>query len=499
MSAFADYEQHDATGLADLVSRGEVQPRELLEAAIASVERSNASINAVVHKMYERAMGYVEGGLPDGPLTGVPFLLKDLGSAMAGVPMTGGSRYLHGFVPDYDSEVVVRYKRAGLVIFGKTNTPEFGLVSITEPEMHGPTHNPWDLTRTPGGSSGGAAAAVAAGYVPAAHGSDGGGSIRIPASACGLFGLKPTRGRVPHGPAAGDPGFGILQTHAITRSVRDSALLLDIARGSDPGTPYAIREPERPYVGEVGTSPGKLRIGFTTQALFGTTTHPDCVTAVEHTVSLLESLGHEVDEVTIPFDRGRMPSTFVRIWAASLAGDLAALEAATGRKLHADHFELTTWFLAVIGRKLSAAELAADVAFMHLESRRVQTAWADHDVIITPTLARPPVKIGELAPSPMQVRQMKALTKAPVRKLLDQALAEVAGENLAPVPNTMLFNMTGQPAMSVPLHWNDQNLPIGVQFVGRWGDEATLFRLAAQLEQAQPWWDRRPPMGSDRR
>lgn len=492
MTAFAEYEQHDATGLAGLVESGDVTPGELLEAAVASVERSNATINAVVHKMYERAMEYASRPLPAGPLKGVPFLLKDLGSAMAGVPMTGGSRYLHDFTPNYDSEVVRRYKDAGLVIFGKTNTPEFGLVSITEPELHGPTHNPWDVTRSPGGSSGGAAAAVAAGYVPAAHGSDGGGSIRIPASACGLFGLKPTRGRVPHGPAAGDPGFGILQTHAITRSVRDSALLLDVVRGPDAGTPYAIREPDRPYVDEVQSDPGKLRIGFTTEALFGTTTHADCVEAVERTVELLESLGHEVERVSIPFDRGRLPSTFVRIWAASLAGDLAAMEQATGRKLHPDKFELTTWLLAIIGRKLSAAELAADVAFMHAESRRVQSVWIDHDVVITPTLARPPVKIGELAPTQSQVRQMKALTKAPIRKLLDQALAEVAGENLAPVPNTMLFNMTGQPAMSVPLHWNADNLPIGVQFVGRWGDEATLFQLAGQLEQAQPWWDRRP-------
>lgn len=493
MTAHAEYEKHDATGLADLVRTGQAHPRELLEAAIASVERSNATINAVVHKIYERAMEYVDGPIPEGPLAGVPFLLKDLGSALAGVPMTGGSRYLMGFIPDYDSEIVARYKQAGLVIFGKTNTPEFGLVAVTEPELHGPTLNPWDITRTPGGSSGGAAAAVAAGYVPAAHASDGGGSIRIPASACGLFGMKPTRCRVPHGPAVGDPGFGLTQTHAITRSVRDSALLLDVARGHDHGAPYQIREPDRPYVDELDVDPGQLRIGFTNQALFGTDTHPDCVEAVEKAVALLESLGHHVEEVTIPFDRARMPSTFVRIWAASLAGDLETMQASTGKKLHLDHFELTTWLLAVIGRKLSAAELAAEVGFMHSESRRVQTAWRDHDVIITPTLARPPVKIGELAPTESQIRQIKVLVRAPVRKLLDRALEEVAGENMAPVPNTMLFNMTGQPAMSVPLHWNADNLPIGVQFVGRWGDEATLFRLASQLQAAQPWWDRRPP------
>lgn len=493
MTAFADYDQHDAVGLADLVRSGAAHPRELLAAAIANTERSNASINAVVHKLYERAMEVAEGPIRDGPLAGVPFLLKDLGSAMAGVPLTGGSRYLMRFVPDFDSAVVSRYKGAGLVIFGKTNTPEFGLVAVTEPELHGPTRNPWDPTRTPGGSSGGAGAAVAAGYVPAAHASDGGGSIRIPASACGLFGLKPTRGRVPHGPAVGDPGFGIVQTHVITRSVRDSALFLDIERGPDEGAPYVIREPDRPYVEELGVDPGKLRIGFTKQALFGTDTDQDCVDAVDRAAALLESLGHIVEEVTIPFDRQRLPTTFVRIWAASLAGDLETMAETTGKKLHADHFELTTWLLALIGRKLSAAELAAEVTFMHSESRRVQTAWRDHDVIITPTMARPPVKIGELDPTPGQIRQMKVLIKAPVRRLLDQALAEVAGDNLAPVPNTMLFNMTGQPAMSVPLHWNAENLPIGVQFVGRWGDEATLFRLATQLEAAQPWWHNRPP------
>ncbi|MDH3307166.1 MAG: amidase [Acidimicrobiia bacterium] len=493
MAAFAEYDQHDATGLADFVRTKDVHPREMIEAAIEAIEGSNATINAVIHKMYERAIRLADGLLPDGPFTGVPFLLKDLGAAYAGEPLTGGSRYLRYFVPDYDSEVVTRYKQAGLIVVGKTNTPEFGLVAVTEPELHGATRNPWDTNRTPGGSSGGAGAAVAAGYVPAAHGSDGAGSIRIPASACGLFGLKPTRGRVPHGPSVADPGFGLVQHHALTRSVRDSARLLDVVEGPDPGAPYTIPPPERPYSHEVGANPGTLRIGYTTDALFGSTTHTDCILAVESAVGLLTELGHEVEEVSLPFSKDHLPQAFVRIWAASLAGDLQILRSILGEPLSIDKFELTTWILALIGQKLSAAELAADVAFMHHESRRVQTVWRDYDVVVTPTLAKPPVMIGELDPTPAENTMMKVLARAPVRKALDQVLKQVAGGNMDPVPNTMLFNMTGQPAMSVPLFWTDGGLPIGVQFVGRWGDEATLFRLASQLEAARPWWNKRPP------
>ncbi len=492
MAAFADYDRYDATGLAELVRSDDVHPRELVEAAIEAIERSNAALNAVIHKMYEQAIRRADDVLPAGPFAGVPFLLKDLGAAYAGEPLTGGSKYLRYYVPDFDSEVVARYKQAGLIVVGKTNTPEFGLVAVTEPELHGPTRNPWDTDRTPGGSSGGSAAAVAAGYVPAAHASDGGGSIRIPASATGLFGLKPTRGRVPHGPTVADPGFGLVQHHALTRTVRDSARLLDVVEGPDPGAPYVIPPPERPYRDEVGASPGTLRIGFTTDALFGSGTHTDCILATEAACTLLEDLGHDVEEVKIPFTKEYLPHAFVRIWAASLAGDLQILRSTTGEPLTADKFELTTWLLATIGQKLSAAELAADVAFMHHEARRVQMVWNEYDVVVTPTMARPPVRIGELAPTRAEMIAMQALSRAPVRRLLDQVLDQIAGENMDPVPNTMLFNMTGQPAMSVPLFWADSGLPVGVQFVGRWGDESTLFRLAAQLEEARPWADRRP-------
>jgi len=489
-----EYIHYDAVGLAELVRTGETHPKDLVAAAIDRIESLNPQLNAVIHKIYDRALEAADGDLPRGPLTGVPYLLKDLLAHYAGVPTTASSRYLRDFIPDHDSELVSRQRAAGLIILGKTNLPEMGLLGITEPEMWGPTRNPWDLERTPGGSSGGAAAAVAARFVPAAHAADGGGSIRIPASACGLFGIKPTRGRVPLGPDLGESWMGLVQEHAVTRSVRDSAVLLDAVDGGDLGAPYASPPKERPYAEEVGREPGPLRVAFTDVALFGSDTHPDCAAAVREVATLFEELGHDVTEATPGYDKEPLILAYLRIIASSLAGDIAQYAAATGRKPTPDQFETETWLLATIGRKTHASALAGDLSLIGRESRRIARFFEQYDLLLTPTLARPPVLIGELLPTSSERFAMKTLQRVPVKKLLDLVLDQLAAESLAATPNTMLFNLTGQPAMSVPLVWNGDGLPIGVQAVARFGREDLLFRVASQLEQARPWSDRMPSL-----
>jgi amidase len=489
-----EYIRHDAVGLAALVRAGEVQPKELISAAITRIESLNPQLNAVVAKIYDRALEASEAGLPDGPLRGVPFLLKDLLAHFAGVPTTAASRYLRDFTPDHDSELVTRFRAAGLVVLGKTNLPEFGLLGVTEPELWGPTRNPWALDHTPGGSSGGSAAAVAARFVPAAHAADGGGSIRIPSSACGLFGLKPSRGRVPLGPDLGDSWMGLVQEHAVTRSVRDSAVLLDAVDGVDLGAPYAAPPKERPFADEVGRDPERLRVAYTDVALFGTDTHPDCRAAVRDAAALFEELGHDVTQATPGYDKEGLTLAYLRVVAASLAGDLAHYRALTGRKPTPDLFETETWLLATIGRKTPASALAADLALIGRETRRLARFFEQYDMLLTPTLAKPPVLVGELAPKPAERIAMKALQKLPARRLLNVVLDQLAADALAATPNTMLFNQTGQPAMSVPLFWNEAGLPIGVQAVARFGREDLLFRVAGQLEHARPWADRIPDL-----
>lgn len=489
-----EYIRLDAVALAELVRTDQVHPRELIALAVARIESLNPQLNAVIHKIYGRATEAAEAGLPDGPLRGVPFLLKDLLAHYAGVPTTAGSRYLRSFTPDHDSELVTRYKAAGLVVLGKTNLPEFGLLGITEPELWGPTRNPWALGRTPGGSSGGAGAAVAARFVPGAHAADGGGSIRIPASACGLFGLKPSRGRVPLGPDLGDSWMGLVQEHAITWSVRDSAALLDAVDGTDVGAPYGAPPKDRPYADEVARHPGPLRVAFTDAALFGSETHPDCIAAVTDAGALLESLGHDVTEVTPEYDKEGLTMAYLRIVAASLAAEVAQWRLVTGRAATLDQFELPTWLLATIGKKTAASTLAQDLNLIGRETRRIARFFEEYDLLLTPTLARPPVLVGELQPKPAERNAVRALQKAPVKRLLDAALDQMAQDALEATPNTMLFNQTGQPAMSVPLFWNATGLPIGVQFVAGFGREDLLFQLAGQLEQARPWADRIPPL-----
>jgi amidase len=470
-----DFSFLDATAQAELVRGEEVQAIELVEAAIERIERLNPTLNAVVTPMFDQARVTATGKLPDGPFAGVPFVLKDLLASYAGVRMTAGSTLLRDFVPDHDSELVARLKRAGLIILGKTNTPEFGILPTTEPRLFGPSRNPWDTGRTTGGSSGGSAAAVAAGLVPMAHANDGGGSIRIPASCCGLFGLKPTRARNPLGPDNGDVMSGLVVEHGLTRSVRDSAILLDATSGPDVGDPYWAPPPVRPFREEVGAAPGRLRIAFTTEAATGVPVHGDCVAAVKDAAALCADLGHEVMEGTPELDTGLMVQAFIAVWSAGCTSILDGIARVIGQAPNPDHVEPFTWALYEMGRGQSASDYIIAIWALQKVTRQVAHFFDDYDIWLTPTLAEPPVPLGTFDSPP----------ENPL-----QAFYRAASF----VPFTPICNVTGQPAMSVPLFWNADGLPIGTHFVGRFGDEATLFRLAAQLEEARPWAERRPPV-----
>jgi amidase len=493
MPGFADYEDHDGLGLAELVRCGAVTPGELVESAILRIEARNPLLNAVVNRLYDEARASCEG-LGDGPFAGVPFLIKDLIAAYAGAPLTSSSRFLAGHIPDHDSELVRRHKQAGLIVLGQTNTPEFGVMPVTEPRFRGAARNPWNPDHTPGGSSGGAAAAVAAGMVPLAHGNDGGGSIRIPASCCGLFGLKPTRGRNPVGPDLGDTGGGFMQDHVLTRSVRDSAAMLDATQGPDLGAPYEAPPVAGLFLDEVERDPGRLRIAFTAASLFGRTTHPDCRAAVEDAARLCESLGHQVEEAQPEFDRAHLVRAFLVATAVEIAHAIARSGEALGRRPRKEQFETQTWALALIGRKASSVEYAAALETARLAGRQIAAFFEAYDVLLTATMAYPPVTVGSFDLTSLERLQLAVLRNLPLKVLADKALDEVSRKVFEATGNTMLFNMTGQPAMSVPLSWNDAGLPIGVQFAARFGDEATLFSLAGQLEAARPWFDRRPAL-----
>jgi amidase len=467
----------DATAQAELVRRKEVKPIELVDAAIERIERLNPAINAVVTPMYEEARKAANGKLPDGPFTGVPFLLKDIFVSYAGVPLTFGSAFLRDYIPDHDSELVVRLKRAGLIILGKTNLCEFGLIATTEPSLFGPSRNPWDTGRTTGGSSGGSAAAVASGMVAAAHGNDGGGSIRIPASCCGLFGLKPTRARTPAGPDSGDILGGLAIDHALTRSVRDSAALLDATAGPDVGDPYWAPPPARPFLKEVGADPGRLRIAFSVESPTGTAVHADCVEAVRDAAALCEALGHEVVEAAPDISAEMVLQPFFAVWEAGCAMAVDGMALLSGRNATPDQFEPLTWMLCENGRRRSASEYLIAVAVLQRAAREIGRFFLDYDLWLTPVLTEPPVPLGTFDSPP----------KTPIQAFT---------RTVEFCPFTPIANFTGQPAMSVPLYWNGEGLPVGAHFFGRFGDEATLLRLAAQLEEARPWAERRPPVSA---
>ena len=471
-----DFVRLDATAQALLVRRGEVTSLELVDAAIARVERLNPVINAVVTEQFERARSAAKGPLPEGPFRGVPFLLKDLGGgAEAGMRLTFGSAFLSDHVADHDSELVKRFKRAGLVVIGRTSTPELGIPPTTEPVLFGPCKNPWSLAHSSGGSSGGAASAVAARLVPFAHASDAGGSIRIPASCCGVFGLKPTRARNPLGPTLGESTAGLSVEFCVSVSVRDSAALLDATEGPMVGDPYAAPSRLRPYVDELSARPTQLRIGVMRKPLNGALVHPDCMAAVDAAILLCRELGHEVVEASPTVsDPAAFFSSFITVWTVAAAVSLRAAEELRGREATEADVEPLTWALAQMGRSCTGPDYVHATRRLHRASREIAEFFIAHDALITPTLAQPPVRLGELA-CPQ-----------------DQPLAGFvkSGGYAAFTP---VFNVTGQPAMSVPLHFNEDGLPIGVQFAARFGDEATLIRLAGQLESSRPWAARVPP------
>ena len=467
----------DATGLAELVRGGEVHPTELVDAAIARIEKLDPELNAVIHPRFEAARAEASGPLPDGPFRGVPFLLKDIFGYSAGDPHHEGMRFLRdaGWRTASDSHVVARFRAAGLVFVGRTNVPELGLIPTTEPAAYGPTRNPWDPTRSPGGSSGGSAAAVAAGMVPAAHGTDGGGSIRIPASACGLVGLKPSRGRISLGPDAYYAGMLNVQG-ALCRTVRDTAGLLDVAAGEMPGDPAVAPPPLRPFAAEVGAEPGRLRVGLLTAVPGGlATTHPDCVAAAEETARLLESLGHTV-EVDHPraLEDAEWGGRFITLWSAAAAFNLEDWGRRVGRRVKAEDVEPLTWALAEMGRAIPTPQALAAQAWLMDNARQVVEWWAGgFDLLLTPTLADLPTPLGHFDSPPDN----------PLGTLLRSSSF---------CPHTPPFNVTGQPAISLPLAESAGGLPVGVQLVAAYGREDVLLRVSAQLEEARPWAQRRP-------
>jgi len=479
LSATEDFVDMDATAQAELVRSGEASAEELVEAAISRIEQHTPQINAVIHEHFDEARQAMAAGLPDGPFKGVPFLLKDLGACFAGQPLHMGMQVLKDtdFRAPMDSFLAQRFRNAGLVTLGKTNLPELGILPTTEPKAYGPTRNPYDLDRTVGGSSGGSAAAVAAGLVPIAHANDGGGSIRIPASCCGLVGLKPTRQRISEGPVIGDNMSGLTTELVVSRSVRDSARMLDAVHGAAPGDPYVAPAPSRPYVEELTANPAGLRIGFTTEPAVDIAVDPACVEVTERTAKLLESLGHNVSPGSptdateaIGADGGiDIQDTFLTRWAAGQASVLSTLGIVLGRQITADDVEPLTWALAEIGRDRSAGRYLADVA-VHQGLSRMIAFWFEggFDLLLTPTMAEPPSPLGSWDDS--GERPMDAF---------DRALPSGAF--------TAIFNVTGQPAISLPMGRTDDGLPVGVQLVAPLGREDLLIAVAAQLEEAQPW------------
>lgn len=495
----ADYLQHDATALARRVACGDVTPGELLALALERNATVHGRINAVCRLLEPQARAQLARPLA-GPLAGVPFLIKDGVQDYAGVPTSFGSRAMLGYVPSEHAHVVRRYLDAGLVVFGKTNLPEFALKAVTDPALYGRSSNPWDLGRTPGGSSGGAAAAVAAGIVPMAAGNDGGGSIRIPAACCGLFGLRPSRGRVSSGPAIGEVWFGASSEGVLSRSVRDSALALDILQGPEPGDPFDIAPPAGSYVDLMRRDPGKLRIGFTAASPIGTEVHPEAVAAVRRTADLLRGLGHEVEEAAPEIDGMALAESFLHIYFGQVPA-MVARSRALGAK--AGEVELMSRLLATLGGAMPGGRLTAQLAKWNEFSRSLARFHARYDMLLTPTLAAPPLRHGEGEPPAGEqfvldlLQRSGALGILARLGLLEGTVNRIARDSLRFVPFTQLANLTGTPAMSAPLHWTAEGLPLGVQFVAKFGAEDRLLQLAHQLEQAAPWFDKLSPLARE--
>ena len=490
----SDYLKHDAVALAECLARRDVTADELLALALAQSERAQPKTNAICRMMEGEARAQLEKPLP-GPFAGVPFLIKDCGHDYAGLPTTYGSRALLNNVAAEHAHVVRCYLEAGLVIFGKTNLPELALKGVSDSLAFGRTCNPWNTDHTPGGSSGGAAAAVASGVVPMAAGNDGGGSIRIPAACCGLFGIRPSRGLISLGPTCGEYWFGATSEGVISRSVRDTAAALDLIAGGEPGDPFLAAKPDEAYAQAMTRDPGRLRIGFTSASPIGTDVHAEAKAAVEKAATLLRSLGHEVEEAAPDVDGGALAKAFLHIYFGQVA---AMVTQACGNGARRGDFELLSRVTATLGGAISAGALTTQLLKWNEFARALARFHRRYDMLLTPTLAHPPVRHGQGDPSAAEQTLLNVLDRAGLLSLLaragllDGTIDKIARDNLQYVPFTQLANLTGTPAMSVPLHWTAEGLPLGVQFVARIGEEARLLQLAHQLEVAQPWFDRLP-------
>jgi amidase len=474
--SFKEYASFDGLSLGRMVRAREIRPDELMEAAIARAEKHNPKLNAIVFKDYDRAMRAARDRKPgDAPFEGVPLLLKDIMGDCVGMPTRSACAFIPSTPLPADAEVVVRYKRAGFIPFAKTNAPELGIPPVTESRLYGPARNPWNLERTPGGSSGGSAASVAAGIVPVAHGNDGGGSIRIPAACCGLVGLKPTRGRISLAPNLGDILGGLVVEHVLSRTVRDSAAALDATAGPMPGDPYFPPPPPVPFLKETSTPPKRLRIAFSTENPLGGSFHKDCVEAATNAAKLCAQLGHEVEEAAPQLNYQMLAQLFDTVYAAGVALSIDSTALLTGAQPAPEKFETFTWNLYQRGKQTPASQYLIAQALLQQAARQFAAFFEAHDVYITPTLGQPPLKVGTID------------FMSPSTTLLDEKIVNFAVA--CPV-----YNITGQPAISLPLHWNQEGLPIGVMFGGRYAAEGVLLQLAGQLEQAQPWIHRRPPV-----
>ncbi|MCE7794834.1 amidase [Salipaludibacillus sp. CUR1] len=485
------YHKYDATGLAELIKKREVTGEEVFKEALIRIEALNPYLNAVVHKFYSKALKQINNPeMTNTPLSGVPMLLKDITQDVKGERITSGSRVNQHFRAETDSNFVSRLKEAGLVPMGHTNVPEFALMGVTEPEFYGPARNPWNIKYTPGGSSGGSSAAVASGMVPVAGANDGGGSIRIPAAYCGLFGLKPTRGRTPVGPSQGRLWQGASSEHVLTRSVRDSALILDLIHGDEKGAAFLAPGYEGSYVKEMaGPLCKPSKIAFSVKSPIGTAVDHECKEAVLKTVRFLEKSGFEVEEKDAPVDGKKIAQSYLTMYFGEVAATLSQLEQSLARKITMKDVEPTTWLLGMLGKATSAQEFVLNLKEWDTAALAMEEFHETYDFYVTPATAMPPAKIGELQVKPTEKLLIKLVSNLKAGKLLKKsgAAEQLAEESLMRTPFTQQANLTGQPAMSVPVHKTGEGLPVGVQFIAAKGNEHKLFQMAYLLERTDLW------------